>query len=242
MRTVERQGSIEFGCFVSGANFLQLNASSSPHGCAVSALSPCPWNGYCKGLLLRLTTKTRWTRTWNWTWTWNWLSSFHSLIDVVQCWIVGWARVEFESNSHYVILRKWTALWNLSVSSSVKWGDRQWWQWGVCEGLMDWFLGSAQDSAWEALCGPKQRGPTFLDTLSRGVQSHAAEADTELLQQQGGPRIHCGLLRTWQASQGAAGSGPSLSPACEPLPWQGKHFDLADLMQELTLETFDVVS
>lgn len=217
MRTVERQGSIEFGCFVSGANFLQLNASCSPHGCAVSALSPRLWNGYCKGLLLRLITRTRWTRTWNWTWTWNWLSSFHSLIDVVQCWIVGWARVEFESNSHYVILRKWTCLMEPLSFLFGKMRGQTMMTVGVCEGLMDWFLGSAQDSAWEALCGPKQRGPTFLNTLSQRVQSHAA--DTELLQQQGGPRIHCGLLRTWQASQGAAGSGPSLSPVYEPLPW-----------------------
>lgn len=30
---------------------------------------------------------------------------------------------------------------------------------GVCEGLMDWFLGSVQDSAWEALGGPNSVGP-----------------------------------------------------------------------------------
>ena len=128
---------------------------------------------------------------------------------------------------------------------------------GVCEGLMDWFLGSAQDSAWRNCAGPNSVGhvplysvPGSAEPCGRhrgwgellnhsGVWEAAGRQEVllEPLQQQGEPRIHCGLLRTWQASQGAAGPAhpcPLREPECEPLPWQGKPFDLADLMQELT--------
>ena len=103
---------------------------------------------------------------------------------------------------------------------------------GVCEGLMDWFLGSAQDSAWRHCAGPDSVGhlplysvPGSAEPCGRhrgwgellnhsGVWEAAGRQEVllEPFQQQGEPRIHCGLLGTWPASQGAAGSGPSLSP------------------------------